>query len=101
MALESSGMILYVAEISYQSHNQYGNCQGGPKLYTDTHTDTHTHTDTQTHTDTHTDTHRQTHTHTHTGCPFYKSFYFQERNKTKNERHVNKNWVDKDSAKYK
>ena len=33
--------ILYVAKISYQSDNWYGNCWGGPKLYTDTHTDTH------------------------------------------------------------
>ena len=52
MALESFGTILYVAEISYQSDNWYGNCQGGPKLYTDTHTYRHTHT--HTHTDTHT-----------------------------------------------
>ena len=42
---------------------------------------THTHTHTQTHT--HTDTHTHTHRHTHTGCPFYKSFFFQKRNKTK------------------
>ena len=48
MALEGSGTILYVAKISYQSHNWYGNCQGGPKLYTDTHIHTHTHTHTQT-----------------------------------------------------
>ena len=54
MALESTGTILYVAKISYQSHNWYGNCEGGPKLYTDTHTDT------------------QTHIH---GGPFYKSCF--------------------------
>ena len=42
MALESSSTILYVAKISYQSHNWYGNCWGGgPKFYTDTHTEAH------------------------------------------------------------
>ena len=47
MALESSGMILYVAKISYQSDNWFGNSKGGPNFYTDTYTqaDTHTHTE--------------------------------------------------------
>ena len=33
--------ILYVAKILYQSDNWFGNCLGGPKLYTDTHTPRH------------------------------------------------------------
>ena len=51
--LESSSTILYyVAKISYQSHNWYGNCQWGDQncTQTHTHTDTYTHTHTQTHT---------------------------------------------------
>ena len=51
MVLESSGTILYVAKISNQSDNQFGNCQGGPNVYTDKQTNrqTHTHTHTNTH----------------------------------------------------
>ena len=60
MALESSGAILYVAKILYQSDSWFGNCQGGPKLYRET----HTHTQIDRHT--HRQTDRQTHTHTHT-----------------------------------
>ena len=40
MALESSGTILYVAKITYQSHNWYGNCWGGGDQNC---TQTHTH----------------------------------------------------------
>ena len=44
MALESSGTILYVAKILYQSDNWFGNCwgEGSKILDTDTHTETHT-----------------------------------------------------------
>ena len=73
MAFESSGTILYVAKISYQSHNWYGNCQGGTKtVHRHTHTQTHTPTTTrkhkhiQTHTHTQKQTHKKTHTQTHT-----------------------------------
>ena len=69
MPLESSGTILYVAKISYQSHNWFGNCQGGPKLqpaHARMHTRIHIHTETHRDTHTHTETHRDTHTHTHT-----------------------------------
>ena len=49
-------------------------------------TQTHTHTDTHTHTHTDTHTHTQTHTHTHTpAAHFISIFFFQKRNKTKNE----------------
>ena len=51
MALESSCTILYVAKISHQSDNWFGNCWGDHNC-TQTHTHTHTHTHTQT--DTHT-----------------------------------------------
>ena len=50
MALESSGMMLYVAKILYQSDNWFGNCQGGTKIV-HRHTHTHTHRDTHTHTE--------------------------------------------------
>ena len=77
MALESSGRILYVAKISYQSHTW--KLLGGTKtVHRHTHTETHTHTDTHTQTNIHrhTDTHTHTHTHTHTqGGPFYKSCF--------------------------
>ena len=80
MALESSSKILYVAKISYQSDNWFGNCYGGTKiLHTHTHTDTHTHTHTQTHTHTH------THRHTHTEAHFISLVFLRKcRNKTKN-----------------
>ena len=67
-------MILYVAKISYQSDNWFGNCQGGPKFYTDTHSHTHTHRH----------THRHTNTQTHTGCPFYV-FSFSKKKQDKNQ----------------
>ena len=42
MKLESSGMILYVAKISYQLDNWFGNCYGGTKiLHRHTHTEAH------------------------------------------------------------
>ena len=45
MALESSGMILYVVKMSYQSGNWFGDCWGGETkiLHRYTHTHTHTH----------------------------------------------------------
>ena len=68
MAFESSGTILYVAKISYQSVNWFGNCWGGAKIeHTHTHTRTHRHT--HTHRDTHTQRHTQTHTHTERDTP--------------------------------
>ena len=81
MAFESSGTILYVANISYQSHKWYGNCQWVPKLYTDTHIDKHKHTQTDTHT--HTDT-RQTDRQTLTEAHFISLVFLRKsRNKTK------------------
>ena len=71
MVLESSCTILYVAKISYQSDNWFGNCWGNQnctQTHVQTNTDTHTHTDTDTHTHTH------THTDTHR-CLFYVSFF--------------------------
>ena len=70
MALESSGMILYVPKISYQSDNWFGNCLGGDQNFTQT----HTRTDTHTHTDTHTpDAH------------FMSFFFFKKETRLKNE----------------
>ena len=60
MAFESSGTILYVAKISYQSDNWFGNCYGGTKIV-----HRHTHIQTHTHTHKHTHTHRHTHTEAH------------------------------------
>ena len=80
MALESSGTILHVAKISYQSDKWFGNCWGGPKLYTDTHTHRERERERDTHTHTHTDTQTQTHTHTHRG-PLYKSCFSAEMQK--------------------
>ena len=80
MALESSGTILYVAKILYQSDNWFGNCWGGVQNCTQTHTHIQTDRHTHIHTHRHTHTDRQTHTHTHTqththGSPFYKSCF--------------------------
>ena len=72
MALESSGMILYVAKISYQSDNWFGNWLGGPKLYTHTHTHTHTQTERERH------THTDTHTHTPAAHFISLSFFKKE-----------------------
>ena len=65
MALESSGTILYVAKISYQSDNWFGNCQGGTKTV---------------------------HTHTHTPAAHYISLVFLRkcRNKTKKQNTTHK-----------
>ena len=101
MAFESSGTILYVAKISYQSGKWFGNCYGGAKIvhrHTRTHTHTHTHThrerererERQRHrqtrqTDRQTD--RHTHTHTHTEAYFISLLFLRKcRNKTKNGR---------------
>ena len=73
MALESSSMILYIAKISCQSDNWFGNRFGEIKVL---HTHTHTHTDTHTH----------THTHTHTEAYFIGLVFLQKcRNKSKQE----------------
>ena len=77
MALESFGTILYVAKISYQSDNWFGNCQGGPKLYTDTDTNRQTHT--------------HTHTHTHTEAYFISLVFLRKcRNTTNKTKDTNK-----------
>ena len=71
MALESSGTILYVAKISYQS---IWKLLGGTKiLQTDRQTHTHTHTHT------HTQTHTHTNTHTHTPSAHFMSFFFKKK----------------------
>ena len=81
MVLESSSTILYVAKISYQSDNWFGNCKGGDQNFTQTHRHTHTHTDTHTHTQTHTHTDRHTHTDTHTPAAYLISpFFFSKKN---------------------
>ena len=76
MALERSGTILYVAKISYQTDNWFGNCYEGTKtLQRQTHTHTHIHTH----------THTQTDTHTHTKAYFKSPVFLRKcRNKTKN-----------------
>ena len=53
MAFGRSNTILIVAKISYQLDNWFGNCQGGPKLYTHTHTHTHARTHARMHARTH------------------------------------------------
>ena len=45
MALESSGMILYVAKFHINRISGLEIVRGGPKLYTDTHIHTDTHTE--------------------------------------------------------
>ena len=64
--------------------------RGGAKIL-HRHTDTHTQTHTQTH------THRHTHTDTHTPAAYLMSFFFQKRNKTKND-HMGMLWEDVDSS---
>ena len=74
MALGSSGTILYVAKISYQSDKWFGNCYGGPKFYTDTDTGARTRTRTHARTHANTHTHTQRDTHIHRGL-FYVLFF--------------------------
>ena len=78
MAFASSGTILYVAKISYQSDNWFGSFKRKTKILF-RHTDTHTYTHTERHTHT---TH--THTHTHTEAYFISLVFLRKcRNKTK------------------
>ena len=108
MAFESSGTILYVTKISYQSVNWFGNCKGVDQHFTRTRTHTNTHartrthtrahthaqtrrhtrghtqTHTQTHAGTHVRRHARTHAHTHTEAYFISLVFLQKcRNKTK------------------
>ena len=90
MALESSGTILYVANISLYRITGLEIVTGGPKFYTHTQKHerarAHTHTHRHTHTDTDTDTHTQTHTqiHKHTEAHFISLVFLRKcRNKTK------------------
>ena len=70
MVLESSGTILYVAKISYQSDKWLGNCQGDENF-------------TQTHTHKHTHTHTHTNTHRHTPRPILQVLFFCENAETR------------------
>ena len=75
MALESAGTILYVAKISYQSRNWYGNCWGDQNF---------------------TQTHRHTHCHTHRPAAQFISLFFLRkcRNKTKNKRTLSQEMME-------
>ena len=71
-----SDTILYVAKISYQSENWFGNCKGGPKFYTDTHTHAHTH--------------RHTHTQIHTPDAHFISIFLKKETRLKRNKSVTK-----------
>ena len=74
--MENSGTILYVAKISYQSDNWFGNCYKGYQKVIQTHRETDRQKDTHTHT--------HTHTHTYTEAHFISLVFLRKgRNKTK------------------